>query len=375
MLLEEKVEIIWNGRNKQHFVDKGYSYTKQREPFMVKVSDLQETSHVKIKVSCDCCGKIGNPQYRDYIKRTYDEYLCSDCALKKYGLKTRNKNLVKNTMSFADYCNQNIDKDFINKYWSSKNKENPFEIPYLSQKDIYIKCQNKEYHEDYKTNCYRFVHGTRCPECSSRKINKLDSLGYYLDCNNMADIWSDKNKISKYNVSLHNGKKAFFKCKCGKHDDYQRRIADAYDKNFECPQCVSERDESILQEKVRLFFNELGLKTLHEYNCNILPINPKTNYPLPFDNEVVDIRLICEVNGIQHYHVTGFSILSSKKNNTTPNDELLYIQWKDKIKREYALSQGYEYLEIPYTSIKNDYYKELILNKLSDMEDLYESKN
>ena len=47
--------------------------------------------------------------------------------------------------------------------------------------------------------------------------------------------------------------------------------------------------------------NSLHLETLHENECNLKPINPKTGYLLRYDNEVVDYKLIIEVHGIQHY--------------------------------------------------------------------------
>ena len=91
MIIDDKVLMTWNGRNKKHFESKGYIYTKQRDEFYVKVEDLQETSHVKIHVGCDICGKENHVAYRDYLRRKADEYLCSDCALHTYGINTRKR--------------------------------------------------------------------------------------------------------------------------------------------------------------------------------------------------------------------------------------------------------------------------------------------
>lgn len=71
--------------------------------------------------------------------------------------------------------------------------------------------------------------------------------------------------------------------------------------------------------------------------------------------------------GIQHYYITGFHILSARNNNTTPEDELKYQQEKDLYKKNYALSHGYNYLEIPYWAIDDDQYKELIDDKLQEI--------
>ena len=44
-----------------------------------------------------------------------------------------------------------------------------------------------------------------------------------------------------------------------------------------------------------------------------------------------------------------------------------YLKWKDNFKKNYALEQGYNYLEIPYWKVKDDSYKELINNKIKEL--------
>ena len=164
----------------------------------------------------------------------------------------------------------------------------------------------------------------------------------------------------------------WFKCENHKHEDYLRRIADVSNKGFKhCPFCVQERKESFLQEKVRLFLESTPYLILHEYQCSIIPINPQTKHKLPFDNEVCDINgtnLIIETHGVQHYELAGWHITQSKHSNTTPEEEFKYQQWKDNFKKNYAISQGYEYLEIPYWTIDDGTYKNLISNKIKEIE-------
>lgn len=297
MIIDDKVLMTWNGRNKKHFESKGYIYTKQREEFYVKVEDLQETSHFKIHVACDICGKENHVAYRDYLKRKTKEYLCSDCANRKYGIGTRNKNRLKSRGSLGDWCVKNIDENFVDIYWSDKNTKSPFDILKGGDEVIFIKCPNG--HADYQTSAYRYT------ACS----------------------------------------------------------------HF-CPECVRLRDESFLQEKVRLYLEGLfGEKDIvHEYKCTICPINPKTNQRLPFDNEVVSQKLIIEVMGLQHYKATSWTNSLAQKYNTTPSKIIEYQQEKDLYKKNYALSHGYYYLDIPYWAEKDNKYKELIDKKLQEME-------
>lgn len=273
--------------------------------------------------------------------------------------------------SFAQWGIDNICKDFLEKYWDwEKNKNiNPWKItkscanPY-----VYLKCQEIDYHKSYKITCHKFVDNRRCPYCNPRKnkVHVLDSLGTLFP--EVLKIWSDKNKKSPYEYSLNSGKYVWWKCSEGKHEDYYRSIHSSNSYKFRCPECINEKNESLLQEKVRLYLNELGYIILHENNCTLKCINPITKYPLHYDNEVKlnNKPLLIEVNGIQHYKITGFHTLASIKNNSTPEQELKYQKEKDKYKKEYALLHGYEFLTIPYyTDDKDETWKNLINNKIN----------
>ena len=151
----------------------------------------------------------------------------------------------------------------------------------------------------------------------------------------------------------------------GIHKDYIRSICDTVNYEFRCPKCSYEKSISFLQEKVDNYITDkYGYNMLHEHNCNIVPINPKTNFPLPFDNEIVELKLIIEVHGKQHYEITGFTQLTAKHYNTTPEYELKYQKWKDKYKKEYALKNGYYFLEIPYWTEIDNTYQSLIDSKI-----------
>jgi hypothetical protein len=118
--------------------------------------------------------------------------------------------------------------------------------------------------------------------------------------------------------------------------------------------------------KVDEYLNSLKYVILHEYNCTIKPINPKTKYPLPYDNEIKELKLIIEVNGIQHYNRDSIWIDNcAKKKGILKKDYLHYQQLKDRYKRIYAKSKGYNYLEIPYwTDDKKETWKKLIDDKI-----------
>ena len=114
----------------------------------------------------------------------------------------------------------------------------------------------------------------------------------------------------------------------------------------------------------------------HEYECSIIAKNPVTNKLLPYDNDVVieDKHLIIEVNGEQHYIADGWNATEAKRLNITPQEALEYLQCRDKIKMEYALSQNYSYLVIPYWTESDESYKTLIDEKIHEILTLNNTK-
>lgn len=235
---------------------------------------------------------------------------------------------------------------------------------------IYMICHKHRYvgvQRVRKENLKR--EGTcKCAYCIGRKVHPLDSFGE--KHKDKIDLWSDKNKKTAFEYSPSSNKKALFKCENGLHKDYPRTINDINRRGFRCPECEKIKKESCLQQKVRLYFNDLGYSLNHEYDCSIIDTNPITNYKMPYDNQEDDkLKLIIEVHGKQHYEIDKFTIMQAKRNNKTPEEILKYQQFKDRHKKEYALSQGYHYLEIPYYAIKNDYYKNIIDQKIKEILD------
>ena len=379
MLLTKTVKIKWNSRNKKWYVNKNYKYTKMGDEFEVKVEDLTEGSGALVEVKCDCkdCKTpyLKPMMWKDYKRYVHKDgkYYCYTCNIRlkaKDILKTR----LINGYSFAQWGIDNIGEDFLEKYWDyEKNDElgiNPLEIGcgYRKHK-IWIKCQKKDYHGSYETTCNTFMQKIRCPYCrrNSGKVHPLDSLGKILEDKGLLGIWSDKNKKSPYGYAPHSMQKVWWKCLNGKHKDYLRKISDSFRCDFRCSGCVAERDESFLQEKVRLCLESLNngeYTILHEHNCTIIPHNPKIHNnrgQLPFDNEIKELKLIIEVNGSQHYKE-----LSGKWFNK--NFDLHHQKLLDRYKRMYAKSQGYEYLEIPFwTDNAKEEWKWLINNKIKEI--------
>lgn len=380
MLLSKTVIVKWNSRIKKWYEDRGYVFTKMGDEFEVKVEDLTDSSIVRIDCRCDNpdCNSpyLKSMKWQNYKKYAKEDgkYYCKKCAKKLFGdYKCKNTKL-KNSISFAQWGIDNLGEDFLEKYWDHKRNvnTNTWEITYQWNSYVWIKCQEKDYHGTYRVKCNTFVgSNTRCPFCkrNSGKVHILDSLGKLFP--QSLEVWSHKNKKSSFEYSHMSNQKVWWKCLDDKHEDYKRSIKNSNKYDFRCPKCIKERDESFLQEKVRLHLESLNYKLLHEYDCNIIAQNPKIKNKLgrmPYDNEIGELKLIIEVNGQQHYKITSYAIQQAKKNNSTPEYELHYQKLKDRYKRIFAKSRGYFYLEVPFwMDDKEETWKKLIDDKIKEI--------
>lgn len=96
MLITEIVEIYVTARTVNHYKEKGYEipmrYSEKSKKEVidsshsinVKIQDLPQNSHIKIKYKCDNCGEIFVTSYSDWANSTYKELgdLCKNCAAK-----------------------------------------------------------------------------------------------------------------------------------------------------------------------------------------------------------------------------------------------------------------------------------------------------
>ena len=447
-LISKTAIVKWNPKNKEYYENKGYTYTKWKDEFKVKVEDLSDSSQSFVKVKCDKCEKVFNVvwyAYKKYVKSD-DKYFCVECVGKQ---KINVRKILKNyNESFKYWCEKNNRQDLLNRwdyklnkcspdevsfsavginkkgywfkcprdiheselftlpsiisknnyqvtcskcnsfaqklideygenaldiYWSKINKINPWNITAFTKVKVYINCIKTLYHDYYLVSGEDFwASNCRCPYCRGLKVHKFDSLGYLYP--EVFQIWSDKNKKSPYEYTPMSNKKVWWKCFDEKHKDYQRSIDKSNIFNFRCPECVRERHESFLQEKVRTYIEEKypQYKLNHEYKCTLIPQNPKIktksgelskNGRMPFDNEIEDLKLLIEVHGKGHYSIDPYK-WNWKEKELTAEESLYKRQLYDRYKKYIAYIKGYEYLVIPYWTENDESYKKLIDNKI-----------
>ena len=371
-LVNKPIKMKWNPANKKHFESLGYIYTKIGDEFEAKVEDLSKGSHVKVDCLCDCCGEPLIWTYCDYNKCVKEDgkTYCNKCASKLYGAKKATKTKSKNRKSLYDWCIENGRRDILKRWDYELNGCSPKDVLYKSGKKYWFKCGK---HSEHKSELKRISSFTSGQE-GSMDCKQCNSIAQYIIDNYRKEflwiIWSDKNKISPFEVSIHSNIKAWWNCPDDKHKSFERSCKNSVIYEFRCPECVKEKKESVIQERTRLYLEKLGYKVKTEHNCTIEPINPKTGRLLPFDNEIVlknKKHLIIEVHGGQHYDY-HFHMTRMKITKEEAEKKLEYQQWKDGHKKDYCTQAGYEYLEIPYTAFnKKDSYKKLIDNKIKEI--------
>lgn len=79
MLLTKTVKVKWNSKNKKHFVDLGYEFTKMGDEFEVNVHDLTHGSATPIEIMCDYCGRKVNLLWKTYMVHQKD-LIKKDCC-------------------------------------------------------------------------------------------------------------------------------------------------------------------------------------------------------------------------------------------------------------------------------------------------------
>ena len=93
---------------------------------------------------------------------------------------------------------------------------------------------------------------------------------------------------------------------------------------------------------VWLYYHDISFNTQYD---TLKCINPDTGVVMPYDFELTKQKIIIEVQGKQHY-----SLSYDFNNNET---DLEYTMKKDKYKKDFAISNGYRYVELPYTCFED----------------------
>lgn len=294
---------------------------------------------------------------------------CPNCANIKAGNRTIEKQLTMNG-SLKDSGFTHVDE------WDyDKNDIDISMVAISSNQKHWWKCKRCGHGWQASPNSRK--RGTGCPVCGALIPNEKKRALHVSENGSFADNYPEfikywdfkRNDKSCYELTSFSTYLAHWHCLvCG--CEWDRTLAHMA-KSKGCPRCIENQFISSIQKKAQDYIlSNYRYELRHEKDCSILPKNPKTNYPMPYDNEIIisdDARLIIEVNGEQHYKITEFIKMDARKHQVEPAEELKYLQWKDEYKKQYALSMGYYYLVLPYWTFDDGVYKTLIDDKVQEI--------
>lgn len=330
--------------------------------------------------------------------------------------------------SFGQWCLDNIDVEFFTTHWSDKNVINPFAVKNSSTENIYIKCQETDYHEDYKLNIKSYVDGKRCPFCSHNngKCHPRDSFAQWginkYGSDFLKKYWNDKNTLDPWSIPTKSLKRIlinyqydcveefleirtshfvngrdykikglrseFHKYNVGEIINnkeitslsYKTRKNGYNEKSYvcKCNDCKKQQEivEGVIKYKKCVFCGDsvsFGEKFIFKLLSDLdIEFEKEKHFEWRmyedslkfYDFYIPRLKTIIEVHGIQHYEQTR------RRGGRTLEEE----QENDKYKKGLALANGIEhYIVIDARKSELEWIKNSILNsELANMFDLSE---
>lgn len=161
MLLSETVLVRWNSKNKYHYINKGYFFTKIKDEFEVKIEDLTEYCNSRVLLVCDYCGCSFEKTYKNYLqhRKIIEKDCCDDVKCMKLKRKESNLKIYGvNYCSQLEYFKEKGRQSFYNKtgYYYRMQMPDFMEIVKNTNISKYGKenvSQVKEFKEKYKSTC------------------------------------------------------------------------------------------------------------------------------------------------------------------------------------------------------------------------------
>lgn len=385
MIVENQwVFLRWTNSNRDHFIKKGYKYTKNRDGFWVKACDLMNSSKIKVDVKCDYCGAIIEKEYGNYIieiNKDVHKCACSHCQGRKLSdsrsIKQQEvayKNFIElcrlnNFLAVSsqnDYQNRSSKLKFICKIHGlqestvnnikkhgcpqckkeskamnkSSEKINEF-IELCKSRGYTALCTHTEYinttsplkymcpiHGEQYISLSNLRAGKGCPKCKYKNISNALRMNTAV----LIDTIQFKNNNlllnpHEYKTSITNN----LEIKCGSCGDIFKVSLNNYHKNItgKCPNC---NGKSLGEYFIRIFLDKYNINYMREKRFP----DCKDKRTLPFDFYLPDYNTCIEFDGQQHFE-PKFGQKSFEK-----------TQKHDKMKNKYCNEKNIKLIRIPY---------------------------
>lgn len=266
-----------------------------------------ECNRLKDKVTIIC------PEHGEFCKIA-DNHLFQKSGCKKCYQNKINKRERMTNDKFVRLANEK----HLNKYNYSKSNCT------VLNKEVSIIC---DIHGEFFQNAYQHLLGSGCPKCfGNARLSKEEFILKAIAIHGLKYDYSQiEYKNNKANVTII----------CPNHGEFIQTPNTHLD-GYGCQIC----SESLGEKEISNILIKLGIT----FEREVIFDNCKNKTYLRFDFFIRCLNILIEFQGRQHYEaIEYFGGAKQLEDN----------QNRDKIKRDFAKSNGYLLLEIPYWEFKN----------------------
>jgi len=343
------------------FVHKSNPYTIQNIKLWCKLynkpykllSNTYENAHKYLKWKClkeEC-----NEEFEMNWNNIYSDKGCSYCSGHQVGLSN---------------CLATLNPKLASEWHPTKNGNlTPYNVTCGSHKHIWWQCIKNPKHEWYVKISDR-DRGRNCPYCSGRYVTEENNL--LVNNPILCEEWNyEKNEKRPEEYTPFNGERVWWKCKECEHEWQTAIINRNRGWKTGCPECNKSKGEKRCKE---VFISKNFTEILQEEYNKLFKSDDNT-YFIP---QKTFEGLIGLGGGLLSYdfYIPKYNILIEYQGefhdgtaNQQSEEEFEYQKEHDRRKKEYALENKYNFLEIWYKDFDNIeaiLTKELnILTKLS----------
>lgn len=320
MLVQNQiVDVVWSNRTKQHYIGKGYQYTKRYDHFACRAEDLSPGSTAIVKVLCDDCGCEFEKEFQYYHRSKLENRpdRCGSCAVKYAHSHTYCERRDSKFDQLEQICNE-LGYELL----TDRSEYTGLHM------DIRFRCP---LHGVKTMSLCNILHGHECIDCSYEKrgINCRHTFDEVEAIINQINGNILLNKEEYTGANTHNLR---ILCgKCGKHE-FTTSLSDYYNRGkTQCRSCskAESAGERLIAEYLRE--HDIRFKREHRYkDC----VDKST---LPFDFYLLDRGSIIEFDGQHHFSP---DVWGPEHYESTVRH--------DNIKNEYCLAHNIPLLRIPY---------------------------
>ena len=249
----------------------------------------------KIKVKHIKCGNV----YEVTPTRFRQGTRCPKCAIKK---RTKTTDEFKRELSILGNNEYKLLSDYVNNHYKVKIK--------------HLVCDTI-----YEVRPDDFISGRRCPYCGGGKLRTGWLLKKLSKVNNKIDL-----------LDNYHDNKTPLKVKCNVCGNIWLSTTSNLLQGYGCPIC----NESHGERFIRNYLDKHNI--VYESQKKFKDLKDKQ--PLSYDFYLPRQNLLIEYQGIQHFESVSF--------DGKVSSDLEKQQYHDKLKRDYAINNGYTLLEPTY---------------------------